>query len=132
MKSIVYLFIIIFITALVPATAIAQKGNKTPQVEYAFPNEMAADIQKQYKELADKGLILYQLTCAKCHNSKAKGKDVIPDFTIEQLELYQIRIANATHESQLTESSLNAEELSLITTFFMYKKKNDVKVAKKK
>lgn len=122
MKRIFSLLIaVIFIAA--PIAAKAQKGNKTPQVEYNFPNEMAADIQKQYKELADKGLILYQLTCAKCHNGKGKGKDAIPDFTVEQLELYQIRIANATHESQLTETALNAEELSLITTFFMYKKK---------
>ena len=123
MKSIVYLFIIVFFSAVVQDTAMAQKKNKTAQVQYDFPPEMAADIQKQYKELADKGLILYQLTCAKCHNNKVRGKDVIPDFTVEQLELYQIRIANATHESQLTETALNAEELSLITTFFMYKKK---------
>jgi hypothetical protein len=48
----------------------------------------------------------------------------VPDFTEEQLGAYSIRVANAKHEEQVSESNVSAEELALITTYLTYKKKN--------
>ncbi len=120
----VFCIIVSIVACFLCAESKAQKGGKAL---YEFPAEMAEDIRAMYAQNAEKGLALYQITCAKCH-----GKKDIPDFTVEQLELYQIRIANATHESELQETTMNAEELSLITTFFMYKKKSGKSVAKRK
>jgi hypothetical protein len=112
-------FIAMLVSVLIATKCIAQKKQK---IAYEFPEAMADPIRAQYIQLADKGYALYQITCAKCHGAKNKG--AIPDFTVEQLEAYQIRVSNAKHETELQENSLTAEELSLITVFFTYKKKS--------
>ncbi|MBC7425472.1 MAG: hypothetical protein H7321_02960 [Bacteroidia bacterium] len=96
------------------------------KVAYEFPTAMAPAIQAEYAKQCDKGKILYDINCSRCHTTKAKGKEIIPDFNALQLETYQIRITNETHENNLTETKVTAEELSLILTFLAYKKKNEV------
>jgi mono/diheme cytochrome c family protein len=76
------------------------------------------------KDSCDKGYNLYVLNCAACHNDTVKGKAVIPDFTYQQLENYEIRFLNEQHIIQLDERKLSQEELSFILTFLRYKKKN--------
>jgi hypothetical protein len=94
---------------------------------YEFPEAMAQPIRDEYTKLCEKGRILYEINCAKCHNTIVKGKKIVPDFTEEQLGAYSIRIANAKHEEQVSESNVSAEELALITTYLTYKKKNTKK-----
>jgi len=94
---------------------------------YEFPAEMGLPVQKQFLVLCEKGRILYEMSCSKCHNTKVKGKNVVPDFTIEQLGAYSIRVANKQHEVNVAEETVSAEELALITTYLTYKKKNSVK-----
>jgi len=102
--------------------SVAQKGrNKVP---YEFPAAMAADVRADFAKQCDKGLALYELNCGKCHTSVVKGKKVIPDFSDDQMEAYKIRVLNPRHEEELPETSVTSEELSLIFTFFTYKKKN--------
>ena len=55
-----------------------------------------------------------------------KGKDVVPDFTQQQLQGYEMRIANPEHEVTLSDDKLTQEELGLIVTFLSYKKKTNV------
>lgn len=93
-------------------------------ITYEFPAAMSPAVQAEYAKLCDKGKILYDLNCAKCHTKYVKGKEVIPDFKAEQIEAYQIRVANSEHEKNLGETQLTAEELGLILTFLSYKKKN--------
>jgi hypothetical protein len=104
--------------------ALAQKAKKTG---YAFPSAMAEDVRKEYIKLCEKGQVLYGLSCGRCHNMKnERGKWVIPDFTAGQINGYEIRMGNKQHEGALTENDVNAEELNLITTFLMFKKKSGV------
>jgi hypothetical protein len=91
---------------------------------YEFPEAMAQPVRDEYTRLCEKGRILYEINCAKCHNTVVKGKKIVPDFTEEQLGAYSIRVANAKHEEQVSESNVSAEELALITTYLTYKKKN--------
>lgn len=91
---------------------------------YVFPDAMAKPIQDQYTLLCEKGRVLYEMNCASCHNKKVKGKTVIPEFTEEELGAYSIRIANATHEEQVSEARVSSEELTLITYFLTYRKKS--------
>ncbi len=107
-----------------PLLAAAQK---TKKVGYDFPKEMRPDIKEQYLKLAEKGQILYGIHCARCHNMKdSKGKWVIPDFTADQINGYEIRLGNRAHEGALTDEAMTTEELSLITTFFQFKKRSGV------
>ncbi len=110
----------LFLTAILAA---AQK--KQTKVEYVFPDAMAEPVRAEYLKLSEKGRALYELSCAKCHNTMVKGKQVIPDFTEEQLGAYSIRVANPKHEEQVSEMNVSAEELTLISTFLTYKKKNE-------
>jgi mono/diheme cytochrome c family protein len=91
---------------------------------YEFPEAMAQPVRDEYTKLCEKGRILYEINCAKCHTTLIKGKKIVPDFTEEQLGAYSIRVANPRHEERVSESNVSAEELALITTYLTYKKKN--------
>jgi len=94
---------------------------------YDFPPAMAANIQAEFTRLADKGSVLYDNNCARCHNIKVKGRTIIPDFSEEKLVGYALRVSNMQHETQMPDSIVTAEDLGLITTFLTYKKKNNLK-----
>lgn len=95
------------------------------KVAYELPDAMLPHVKVQYAQQCEKGQILYDLNCAKCHSTKVKGKLIIPDFKEEQLKGYELRITNARHESSLPDSLVTEEELGLIMTFLRYKKKNN-------
>jgi cytochrome c peroxidase len=98
---------------------------KTVQdVSYELPAAMVATAKIEYTKQCDKGKILYDINCAACHNSKDKRKEIIPDFTAEQLIGYELRVINSEHESGIPETSVSTEELGLIMTFLSYKKKS--------
>ena len=105
------------------------KSQKQPL--YEFPDQMLPNVKKGYAEICDKGKILYDLNCAKCHTTKVKRKEIIPDFNEAQLTGYELRISNAKHEATLPDEQVTAEELGQITTFLKYKIKNKVKGTKK-
>ncbi len=109
---------IIFISMLIFACSTSKK-----QV-YLFPTEMSPTTQNAYQDICEKGKVLYNLHCANCHNIKKLGKDIIPDFTFEQLDAYLIRAANERHDSDLTEEKVSAEELGMVITYLTYKPKS--------
>lgn len=117
MKKIITLALI-FITALWLIACVSQ-----PKIQfYDFPADIAEEAKVANLKLIEKGRILYNINCAKCHNTKEKGKILIPDFTNEQLESYTIRIKNEVHINTLPENKITAEELEAIQIFFTYKK----------
>jgi len=93
-------------------------------VQFEFPEAMSDTIKKVNLAYAEQGLALYRVNCAKCHSDTVKHKELIPDFTSEQLSNYEFRIANKKHEDNLGETQLTQDELILINMFFNYKKKN--------
>lgn len=96
-----------------------QKG-----VAYQLPDAMLPHVKKEYKVICDKGQALYTLNCASCHTTKVRRKEVIPDFSPEQLKGYALRISNLQHQSHMPDSLVTEEDLSYIMTFLAYKKKN--------
>src|SRR5688572_22209451 len=99
---------IILLLLLLSIIVVACSTSKTI---YVFPTEMTPAVQTSYTQICDKGKILYDQNCAKCHTTKKMGKELIPDFTPEQLESYQIRVANQIHEPIMNDEQLPAEEL---------------------
>ncbi|MBO9700443.1 MAG: c-type cytochrome [Sporocytophaga sp.] len=97
------------------------------KVTYDLPAAMLPHVKQEYLSRCEKGKILYDMNCAGCHNTKVKGKVLIPDFTPEQLKGYELRITNARHSESLTDTIVTEEELGIIMTFLSYKKKNEVK-----
>jgi hypothetical protein len=93
------------------------------KISYDFPVAMAEPVKAEYMKLCEKGRILYEINCACCHTKKVRGKEIIPDFSQEQLVGYGLRVLNAQHEEGIPEENVTPEELSLISTFLMYKKK---------
>lgn len=93
-------------------------------VSYEFPEAMSETVKASFKEQCDKGKALYDINCAKCHNVKKGRRSIIPDFDQSHIAAYEVRVMNPKHESEMTESRVNAEELALIMTFLTYKKKN--------
>ncbi len=115
-RLLLYCFILL---VSISSQATAQKKNK---MQFEFPKEMAADVQAAYLRMCEQGYLLYQLNCSGCHSEKKGRKETVPDFTVDQLEAYKIRVMNPTHEDRLPETTLTSEELSLIVTFFTYKR----------
>jgi hypothetical protein len=99
-------------------------GEAQRKTTYEFPEAMPETVKTENLKLCNKGNILWQINCAKCHNTKVKRRIIIPDFTSDQLKGYELRVLNPTHESNIPETTVTAEELGLIMTFLTYKKKN--------
>ncbi len=114
--------ILIVIAALSLSACVVSQA----KVVYEFPEAMAEPVRVEFLKICQKGKILYDINCAQCHNIKRGGKELIPDFDAEQLKGYEIRVANAQHEENMPDEKVTAEELGLISTFLMYKKKNFV------
>lgn len=89
---------------------------------YDFPADIAEEAKTANFKKLEKGKILYNINCAKCHNKKVNGKIIVPDFTNQQLETYTIRIQNKEHVTNLAENNITPEELEAIQFFFAYKK----------
>jgi hypothetical protein len=113
----------IFILSIIAFVLI--KCHSQKKAQYELPEAMLPHVKVMYRVQCDKGQILYDLNCAKCHNTKVKGKEVIPDFKPEQLTGYTLRVANAQHEKNMPDTLVTEEELSIIMTFLGYKKKNN-------
>lgn len=94
------------------------------KVMYEFPLAMSPPIKVEYIKLFDKGKILFDINCARCHNAKTRRKEIYPDFSSEELSGYNLRVLNPLHINELTEQTLTEEELAIIKTFLAYKKKN--------
>jgi hypothetical protein len=109
---------------LIFVTLFAFACTSMAKVSYEFPNAMAEPVRIEFAKACDKGKILYELNCAGCHNYKKGGKTRIPNFSPEALKGYEIRVSNAQHEENMPDEKVTAEELSLISTFLMYKKKS--------
>lgn len=115
---------VLILISLVTVVACATQ-KKT--IVYEFPPAMSASVKAQYLEMCQKGAALYDRHCSGCHNIRVKGKTIIPDFTEEKMNGYAIRVANRTHEENMPDSLVSVEDLGLISTFFLYKKKNKLK-----
>lgn len=97
-----------------------------PKIQYYdFPSDIAGEAKMENLKTIEKGKILYNINCSKCHNKKEKGRIVLPDFTHAQLDAYTIRIKNEKHVNALPESLITPEELEAIQLFFAYKKPNN-------
>jgi hypothetical protein len=93
-------------------------------VTHDFPAEMSETVRADYIRQWEKGKVLYGLTCAKCHNTIEGKHEIIPDFSQEKLTGYELRVQNDRHEMGISETTVSAEDLVLITIFLTYKKKN--------
>jgi len=98
--------------------------HSSKKVMYQFPLEMSPPIKVEYVKLFDKGKILFDINCSRCHNAKTRRKEIYPDFSSEELSGYNLRVLNPLHIDELTEQTLTEEELAIIKTFLAYKKKN--------
>lgn len=103
---------------------------KQPKVSYEFPEEMLPAVKESYIQMWEKGRILYDVNCSRCHNQKVKGKMIIPEFTEEMLAAYEVRLADPEHEMAVSDTRVNTEELNLITIFLTFRKHDSVALNK--
>jgi hypothetical protein len=93
-------------------------------VPYELPATLPEVSRETVKTNCDKGKILYEINCAKCHTTKEKRKLVILDFTATQLSGYVLRTQNPEHFENLSDRGLTNVEMTQIIMYLLYKKKN--------
>ena len=120
---------VLFLSLLACVVVLQAFTGKAKKAGYVFPKEMSAPIRTEYQKICDKGQALYEAACAGCHNVKVKGKWVVPDFTQDQVNGYEIRVGNGAHVRTLTDEAITTEELGFIATFLLYKEPSGGKVA---
>lgn len=91
------------------------------KAEFDYPEYLATDdsTKKAFVKQFSQGRILYNITCAKCHNLKG----VIPDFSLPQLMDYEMKLY-PVHMEKLNETKIADEELQKIILFLRFKKKS--------
>lgn len=94
----------------------------TKKEKYIFPEAMLPAVQKDYAEKCKIGKELYELNCAKCHNTGFR-KQIVPGFTSDQLVGYTLRGSNNNHEESIPDSIVTEEELVYIMHYLNYRKK---------
>lgn len=87
-----------------------------------MPEGLSEKNQQQFIQFFTEGEAYYAISCAECHNKKVKRKTEYPHFTLEQLELYIMRVKNPEHSKRLTMQEISDEELQKIMHFLKYKK----------
>ena len=110
--------LLVFIVAICLVACVSQ----AKILYYDFPADITEEAKINNLLQIEKGRVLYGINCAQCHNSKEKGRIMIPDFTHAQLDAYEIRMKNEQHVNKLPESKITPEELEAIQFFFAYKK----------
>lgn len=115
-KKIQFLFLLVVAVSLYACVL-------QPKIQYYdLPEDIADEAKTENLKMIEKGRILYNINCAKCHNKKEKGRIILPEFTHAQLDAYTIRIKNEKHVNALPETLITPEELEAIQLFFAYKK----------
>lgn len=94
------------------------------KMTYDLPPTMTPDVQKEYLRQCEKGAVLYEMSCARCHTKKTAFSKKITDFTSAQLYSYELRRSNQTHENTLTSETVTTEELGYIIVFLQYKRRS--------
>jgi mono/diheme cytochrome c family protein len=89
---------------------------------YEFPENFTADQKDYFVKECEKGKILFQIHCAKCHGIFAKGNDSIPNFSKEELANYSIK--NMTRSTHDDSRKFSTDQLNSIVFFLQYKKSN--------
>jgi mono/diheme cytochrome c family protein len=95
----------------------------TKEPAYEIPPGLAEADKKEFIERFKKGSVLYNMNCAKCHNKTIKGKVVEPQFTIGQLENYELRVKNPEHVENLSPKKVSPEDLREVIYYLRNKKK---------
>lgn len=114
-------YIVIIVALLLPGSSANGQKNR---VAAEFPKEMQGAVLAEYEKMWDKGRVLWDMNCARCHNTNERRREIVPDFRQEQLIGYELRVKNAQHDTGIAEERVSTEELGLIMTFLTYKKKN--------
>jgi predicted transcriptional regulator len=112
------------------ARSFSLQGTSTTATGIELPATMSPSLKVEYSKICDKGKTLYDINCGGCHTTIERDKEIIPDFSPEQTEAYQIRVLNSKHENSIPETTVSTEKLGLILVFFKLQEKNKVVVKK--
>src|SRR5215813_6190570 len=112
-----YLFLLLVQLAIFShKEAMAQK-----QSEFDYPEDsVTAESKKAFVKNFGQGKILYNMTCATCHNFKEKNKEIIPDFSPPQLMDYEMRIQYIPHREKLDDKHITDDEMNKVILFLRF------------
>jgi hypothetical protein len=94
------------------------------RIDYELPAQISDENKKVFIKQFDEGKALYAMSCGKCHNTTVHRKEIVPDFSAQQLEKYNMKFRNPQHMNTLRDKNVSPEDLQQIFFYLKYKKKN--------
>lgn len=93
------------------------------KVEYNIPPTVSNEYKIALQERLDKGKDLYKIYCSDCHGIFSKGKDSIPNFSLQQIDNYNALFVKQDVKSHAVARKLSQEQIDYILTFLRLRRR---------
>jgi len=101
-------------------------------VAYRIPPNYPEDKREQLVATLDKGQELYKINCSECHGIFTQAKDHVPDFTITQIDNYNLMFMRRDPRNHAVSKKMSPDQMNAVVTFLKYKKTDTTGSKKKK
>jgi len=92
------------------------------KIEYTLPPDIqGAQLAALLKSL-ETGRKLYEMHCAECHGIFRKGRDGMPNFTDQQIDLYTAYAIRKDPKNHAVAANMDAEQLHEVFMFLKARK----------
>jgi mono/diheme cytochrome c family protein len=102
----------IAVAALLLAHCTTQK-----KITYNIPPEYTPEQKKEFLAKMERGKKLYKEHCTNCHGIFKKGVDGMPDFTVQQINIYAERYITHEPQNHAVAMEMAPEQLDMILSF---------------
>jgi hypothetical protein len=88
---------------------------------YVFPPALNQQKRDSLTLLCEKGRLIYKEHCTGCHGIFAKGKDDVPNFSKQQIDMYASRASLRDPTNHAVMLEMPMEQLDAIQLFLLFR-----------
>jgi len=93
------------------------------KTKYIFPSALSQHKQDSLIILCEKGRLVYKEHCTGCHGIFSKGKDDVPNFSKEQIDMYASRASLRDPTNHAVMLEMPMDQLDAIQLFLLYRER---------
>ena len=112
-----FALLLVFTTILLTDCAVHRKS------VYVYPEGTSKTNENQIFEVCEKGRILYELHCSKCHGMFTRKKDGFPNFDARQINSYIAKALTRDPKNHAAAANMDQDQLNEIFMFLHFRKR---------